>query len=222
VKNTPKSEKIIAMEEAVRTFVKDLQSNMICKIIKFGSEVEEMSRFTKSKEVLYKSIDNKSYYRGGTALYLSIYRAFGDTTYQSNPTIMKTVIAFTDGMENSSKNITIDSIYNKSSRMNTKVFTVGLLAVQGSYTPTEYEKVKGSRDLFSIAKNTGGFFYNADDISELSGIYKNIVAQILKSYQVSIIWNSDNLPPKGTEVKAVIRINVKGKVRTLYKDYVME
>ena len=53
VKDTPKSEKIIAMEEAVKTFVKELQSNMFCKIIKFGSEVEEMSRFTKSKGNTY-------------------------------------------------------------------------------------------------------------------------------------------------------------------------
>jgi hypothetical protein len=44
----------------------------------------------------------------------------------------------------------------------------------------------------------------------------------MKSYNISIFWNEQNLPPKGTPVTAMVRVNVKGMIRTLYKNYVME
>lgn len=221
-KNTPKSEKIVAMEQAVKSFIKELKSNMFCKIVKFGENVEEIIRYTKSKEVLEKAVDSKSFPRGGTALYESIYACLMDTTYQSNPTVSKTVISFTDGMENSSRNVTLEKLYNESIIRNTKVFTIGLFSELSTYTPTERERLKGTQDLLDIARNCGGFFYLADNPGQLSNIYQNIFAQILKSYQVSIIWNKDKLPPKGTRVKAIVRVNVKGKTRVLYKDYVIE
>lgn len=76
--------------------------------------------------------------------------------------------------------------------------------------------------MLSIAQNTGGFFYPADDPNELKKIYASILDQVLKSYTVSIVWNSDKLPPKGTQVKAELKINVKGTVRVMYKNYIME
>jgi hypothetical protein len=195
---------------------------MFCKIIKFGEDVDEIIRYTKSKEVLERAVDTKSYPRGGTALYSSIYACLTDTTYQSNPTVSKTVISFTDGMENSSRNVTLEKLYAESNLRNTKVFTIGLFSELSTYTPTEQEKQRGVYDLLNIAGNCGGFFYRADDPGQLTNIYQNIFAQILKSYQVSIIWNEEKLPPKGTRVKAVVRVNVKGKTRVLYKDYVIE
>lgn len=221
-KTTPKSEKVIEMENAVKTFIREMNSNMFCKIIKFGKGVDEIIRYSKSREVMEKAVDKASFPRGGTALYSSIYRGMIDTTYDSNPTVMKTVIAFTDGMENSSGNITLDSVYSLSSRKNVKIFTVGLFSdIPGFVVETDVKK-RGITDLRNIASNCSGFFYRADDPSQLSNIYKSIFAQILRSYQVSIIWSEANLPPKGTKVKAVIRLNVNGKQRVLYKDYVME
>ena len=220
--NMPKSEKITAMEQAVKSFIRELKSNMFCKIVKFGENVDEIIRYTKSKEVLEKAVDSKSFPRGGTALYSSIYACLMDTTYQSNPTISKTVISFTDGMENSSRDVTLEKLYAESIMRNTKVFTIGLFSELSTYTPTEQEKQRGVQDLLSIANNCGGFFYRADNPAQLTNIYQNIFAQILKSYQVSIIWNEEKLPPKGTRVKAVVRVNVKGKTRVLYKDYVIE
>ncbi|MCX7877379.1 MAG: hypothetical protein N2510_01920, partial [Ignavibacteria bacterium] len=103
-----------------------------------------------------------------------------------------------------------------------RVYTVGLLHKAATKLFSEMEMKKAEEDLAIIASNSGGFFYKTTEATELERIYKQIFAQILKSYQLSIVWNSEKLPPKGTQVKAVIRINVKGKVRTIYKDYVME
>lgn len=221
-KDIKKSGKIIAMEKGVVQFIKQLGRNMYCKIIKFGSEVLPPLRFTGSKDVLLGALENNSYPMGGTALYSSIYTALIDTTFQSNPTVMKTVIAFTDGMENSSRDITLDSIYNRSRSSGTKVFTVGLYNDVGTYKPTDHEIKKRKSDMLSIAQRTGGFFYQADNPELLEKIYAGILDQILKSYTVSILWNSSKLPPKGTQVKAELKINVNGTVRVMYKNYVME
>lgn len=221
-KKIPKSDKIIAMEKSVKLFIDQLGNNMFCKIIKFGEKVLSPIRFTKSKELLYGILEKNSYPMGGTALYSSIYTALSDTTYQSNPTVMKTVIAFTDGMENSSGRITIDSIYKKSNLTNTKVFTVGLFNDVGNYQPREDELIRRRADMLKIAQNTGGFFYLANDNNKLTEIYTNIMNQVLKSYNVSIVWDSDKLPPKGTEVKVELKIKVNSKIRVLYKNYIME
>ena len=220
--NTPKSDKVLAMENSVKMFIRELKSNMFCKIVKFGMNVDEIIKYSKSREVLERAVDNGSYPRGGTALYSSIYACMRDTAFESNPTVMKTVIAFTDGMENSSKNITIDSVFGLSIRKNIKIFTVGLFSEIAGFEIDKDIVKRGVQDLRRIAATCGGFFYKADDPSQLSNIYKSIFAQIMKSYQVSIIWEGEKLPPKGTKVKAVVRINLNGKTRVLYKDYIIE
>ncbi len=221
-KTVPKSGKIIAMEKSVKVFIDQLGSNMYCKIIKFGEKVLTPIQFTKSKSVLYSVLEYNSYPMGGTALFSSIYTALSDTMFQSNPTVMKTIIAFTDGMENSSVRVTIDSIYNKSLLTNTKIFTVGLYNDVGNYKPNEDEIARRKIDMLKIAQNTGGFFYQANDPDKLNQIYKNIFNQVMMSYNISIVWNSDKLPPKGTNVKAELKINVKGTTRVIYTNYVME
>jgi len=221
-KDIPKSDKIIAMEKSVELFINQLGSNMYCKIIKFGEKVLPPLRYTRSKDVLLSALENNSFPMGGTALYSSIYIALGDTTFQSNPTVMKTVIAFTDGMENSSVKVTLDSIYRRSALTSTKIFTIGLYNDVGTYKPNDDELRRRKVDMLSIAQNTGGFFYPANDPGELKRIYANILDQVLKSYSISIIWNSTKLPPKGTQVKAELKINVRGTMRIMYKSYIME
>lgn len=220
--NTPKSDKIIAMEKGIELFIDQMGSNMFCKLIKFGDKVLPPLRFTKSKDVLYSSLENNSYPMGGTALYSSIYTALSDTTFQSNPTVMKAVIAFTDGMENSSVRVTLDSIYRKSNLTGTKIFTIGLFSKVGEYTPNEDELMRRKSDMVNIAQKTGGFFYLADNPGKLKNIYASILDQVLKSYSISIIWNQEKLPPKGTQVKAELKINVNGAIRVVYKNYIME
>jgi hypothetical protein len=218
----PKSNNILQMEKSVEQFIKQMNNKMYGKIIKFGSTVNVTSRFSASKEVLQKSLEGNTFPMGGTALYRSIYTALTDTTYQSNPTIMKTIIAFTDGMENASGRLTLDSIFKKAEETNTKIFTVGLFEQQGDFVASEQEKLRGKSDLFIIAQRSGGFFYNAANANVLSAIYDNIFKQVLNSYNVSVVWNSSKLPPKGTLVKAELKINVMGKIRTFYKNYIIE
>jgi len=220
-RKNPKGKKIELMEAAVKGFIEALGSNTFLKIVKFGSQIEVIQPYTKSKEIMYKAVELKSNPRPGTALFAAIYSAIKDTLYDSNPTIMKTVIAFTDGMDNASGRITKDTIYMQSDRKAIKVYTIGLLDINDENSSYE-ERCKGEKDLKEISAVTGSFFYHAKDPESLSNIYKQIFNQIKNSYKISVKWNADKLPPKGTNVTACITINIKGKTRTFYKDYVME
>jgi hypothetical protein len=219
--NAPKTVKILAMEQAVHSFVSNMEQKHLARIIKFGSVIDMVQPYTRSRELLYNAITNKCYPRPGTAIYKSIYTALNDTIYNSNPTIMKTVIAFTDGEENASGKITKDSVFKLSERKGVKVYTVGLLD-EFKHSFLLGMNSKDEADLVDIAARTGGFYWWAKSSSDLPAIYSSILNQILKSYQVSILWNDEKLPAKGTQVTAVVRVNVKGRIRTIYKDYVME
>jgi len=219
--DAPKTPQILAMENAVMKFIEIMDQKNMGKIIKFGRVIDVMQSFTKSKDALKKAILAYCYPREGTALFKSIYTALCDQTYESNPTVMKTVIAFTDGEENSSGRINKDSIYKLSESKGVKVYTVGLLDEYKHSIPLGMKSI-GEADLVDIAARTGGFYWWARNSEELPTIYNSILNQILKSYQVSIIWNDEKLPPKGTKVTAVVRVNIKGRIRTIYKDYLME
>lgn len=219
--NAPKTEKILAMEEAVKKFIELMDDKNTVRIIKFGRVIDIVQSFTKSKDALNKAVVNACYPREGTALFKSIYSALCDGSFENNPTVMKTVIAFTDGEENASGKITKDSIYKLSELKGFRVYTVGLLDERKHSVPLGLNGV-GEADLVEIAGRTGGFYWWAQNSVQLPAIYTSIHNQIMKSYQVSILWNNDNLPPKGTKVTAVIRVNINKKIRTIYKDYVME
>ncbi len=220
-KKSPKGKKVELTENAVKHFIDALGPNTFLKVIKFGRDIDVVQRFTKSKEIMANAIDLRSYPRGGTALFTAIYLALKDTTYDSNPTIAKTVIAFTDGMDNSSGKINMDSIFSASDSKAIKVYTIGLLDKNDEFSSDE-ERQQGEKDLKKISGMTGGFFYYAKDASSLEAIYKQIFDQITGSYHVTIKWNEEKLPSKGTVVEACISVKIKGNTRILYKSYVME
>ncbi len=216
-----KTEQIIQMEKAVSYFVNNMDQRYLAKFIKFGKVINVVQGFTLDRKLMMSAIKNGSFPREGTAVYKSVYEALLDRTYESNPSIIKTVIAFTDGEENSSGMITKDSIYRLSEEKGVKVYTVGLIIPKFHSVPLGLNS-KAESDLLEIAQRTGGFYYWASDAQMLETIYRSIYDQIMKSYQLSIIWDKQGLPPKGTNVTAVLRININGKVRTIHKSYIMQ
>jgi outer membrane protein OmpA-like peptidoglycan-associated protein len=220
-KFAPKTEQILRMEKAVTYFIENMDNKFLAKFIKFGKVVNVVQGFTMDRQLMINAIKNGSFPRSGTAVYRSIYDALRDQAYENNPSIIKTVIAFTDGEENSSGLITKDSIYRLSEEKGVKVYTVGLI-IPGFHSEPLGLNSKAESDLLEIAQRTGGFYYWASDANILESIYKRIYEQIMKSYQLSIIWDKTGLPPKGTNVTAVLRININGRVRTIHKSYIMQ
>ena len=219
INSTPKYEKVYAMENAVTGFINRMNENNYALLIKFGYMIDLIQSYTNNISVLREAVKTKSYPRSGTALFLSIYSALKDTAFISDPTFMKTVIAFTDGEDNQSGKITKNTVINLANELGVKVYTIGMLDIVKHSDPPGINGY-GEKDLFDIAMKTGGLYYYSPDETQLSTIYSNIINQIKNSYSISILWKDKNLPPKGTPVKAIVRLNVKGQTKNLVKDYI--
>lgn len=219
--NAPKTAKIMGIEKAVTEFIDGMNSSIYAMIIKFGTGIEVVQRYTNDVNLLRKAVLERSHNMGWTALFKSIHIAMTDTVFSYDPTFMKTVIAFTDGEENHSGRITLDSVINKANILGIRVYTVGMLdRIKHSDPPGN--RSRDESDLVTIVNLTGGFYNYAPDIQTLSPIYLAIINQIKNSYTVSILWNQSNLPPKGTPVKAVVTIKMKNRIKSITKNYVIE
>lgn len=91
-------EDIKMMETLVKGIVNTKKDVDEFNIIKFADEPYRQSGFTTDSEILISDIENTNY-TGCTALYDSIYEALVDTKDREN---RRVVVAFTDGMNNSS------------------------------------------------------------------------------------------------------------------------
>jgi hypothetical protein len=219
--NPPKTAKILGIEKAVTEFISQMNSSIYAMIVKFGTDIQVVQKYTNDRVLLEKAVGQYSHNMGWTALFKSIHVCMTDTVFSYDPTFMKTVIAFTDGEENRSGRITIDSVTNKANSLGIRIYTVGMLDRVEHSTPPGFIS-KDERDLVEIAEKTGGFYNYAPDAQTLAPIYTTIINQIKNSYTVSILWNQSKLPPKGTPVKAVVTIKMKNRIKSITRDYVIE
>lgn len=218
----PKTKRILEMENGVKTFINSLRESDVAKIIKFGTRIDIVQDYTSEKFLLERAIENECFPRSGTALFASIFAALKDTTFDYDPSYVKTVIAFTDGEENSSYPITKESVLNKAGLSGIRVSTIGLLLQESKHSDPPGQNSIFERDLVDIASKTGGFYYYAPRPEDLEKIYSSIISEMLNSYSVSIVWQEEKLPPPGTVVTAIITIKYKNQVKGFTREYVMQ
>lgn len=216
-----KTPEILGMERAVMKFINEMNDKMYAMIIKFGTDVQIAQHYTNDINLLRKVVESSPGDMGWTSLFKSIHVALQDTTFNSDPTFMKCVIAFTDGEENRSREITFDSVVNMAVNNGIRIYTVGMFEPEKHTDPPGMNYI-GEEHMVNIANQTGGFYYYAPQSDALTKIYSSIVTTIKNSYSVSIYWNESKLPPKGTPVKAVVTIKMKHKIKKLTRDYIIQ
>ncbi len=168
------STNITDMETGATAFVNNMQSADRGEIIKFSDYPVIEQAYTSDKNALRTAITRPTGISGGVT-------AFWDGTYMgitttANETGQRAVVAFTDGYENNSTEITSQAdLITRARNRGVPVFTVGL----GSADTT---------GLQEIANQTGGRYYYAPTSAELAQIYQQI-AQIFNN-TIIITWPS--------------------------------
>jgi uncharacterized protein YegL len=190
---------IEAMEQAVSSFVDELQTNDRAEIIKFGSTVEVKQEFTGDRALLQDAAEAP--YTGGgyaTNLYGSIYIGLDHASVQQGN---KAILAFTDGWDNIDF-ATKEEIVEHANLLGIPVYTIGY--GMGA-TPDQ------DNPLVYIAGNTGGLYYQAD-AANLAEIYEQI-SDIVKS-RYSLEW--ETTAQEGDVVEVVIEVTVQlaGRIET--------
>ena len=144
---------IQCMEDGVRAYINSKNSTDIAEIIKFASTVQVMQGFTSDTALLHQAVNTFASVGSQTALYLAINQGLLDASGISASQYLRTIIAFTDGMDNNSGLVTRDSVINHANGLGIPVFTVTL---------DDDSSSTGATNMRIIADNTGGFPFLVD------------------------------------------------------------
>jgi len=206
---------IQCMEDGVRAYINGMGSTDMAEIIKFSDNADVIQAFTDNKTLLLNAV-NATYpgAGGSTALYQSIYQGLIDANGVSSQ-YLRTVVAFTDGVENNST-VTRGTMIDQALNTGMPVFTVTLTT-----SPTS----GAALDMKNIADTTGGFPFVVDpnNCTQLNNIYQQINNQLNSAYSITIDWPDTNppLPPALTEVTAVVYVTYNGLTAMFQRTYLI-
>jgi Ca-activated chloride channel homolog len=179
------------MEDAVINFINTKQPDDQVELIKFSSSIEVVQPFTESTATLVDKVrEGWNGAWGMTAFYDVTALALDDAGNFMNThmgSFFPAVIAFTDGQDTYSYSNNMNSVISKSLLFQIPVYTLGF----------------GGANSFvmeNIANQTGGRYYYAPDITQLSSLYTLISGQLQNVYVVK--WIYDN--PGCTEVMIIV------------------
>jgi len=183
-----------------RAFVNLMGSNDRAEVISFSYDVTVDQAFTNDKQDLNYAIDSL-YSDGGTALYDAIWQGLDDTYKESNS--RKSVIALTDGAENSSSydhgggywgDPNNGKLITHAKNLNIPIYTIGLAGFEFTRENIIRDYSTTEADLDEIASATGGTYYYAENsnasVNLLENIYSKISQRMEQQYIITFTDNS--------------------------------
>ena len=169
-----------AMEDAVIEFINLMQPKDQAEIIKFNTGIKYLLPFTKDSLQLTNSVASSQDVIGGhTYLYDALYNGVEDAATQTG---RKAVIAITDGTERHVEGIPgegrgKEDIIVLAQTKKIPIFIIGL----GPDTD--------GNELTEITEATSGYFFRANTIDQLKGIYTNI-SNLLNFSQYLLVFET--------------------------------
>jgi len=173
------------LEEALLYLVETLPPVYRASITKFNNEVASYQTMTGNKTLLQQAI-SAPMTSGSTALYDAM--AAGLVELEAESTPFRVEIAFTDGMENSSRTNCHASVVEVSRDMLVPVFVIGMGQIE---VPP----------MFTMTNETNGCFLYAPSSDELKDLYELIGTFFADTYVLR--W-----PAKGQEKSAPVFVSV--------------
>jgi VWFA-related protein len=174
--------RIGALKEAVRTFLKVMPGGSRVAVVAFSSKVELICPFTDDPQAVQSAAD-KLRPAGETSYYDAVAEALDLIGRESG---RRAVLALTDGEDTFSHKATIESAIKSARNVGVPVHTLGL----GS------EDEIASDDLKRLAKETRGQYFPARQADQLRGIYEELAKGLGQSY--SLTYRTDRRLPDGT------------------------
>jgi len=156
---------IQCMENGVHAYINSMSVTDLTELIKFSAVVFVVQPFTSNTLLLHQVVDTAVIPRSSTALYQSIKQGLLDAGGLSSSQYLRTIVAFTDGVDNNSGQVNRDSVINHANGLCIPVFTVAL--VDDSLST-------GATNMRIIANSTGGFPFLVDpnNCGTLTTIYQ--------------------------------------------------
>lgn len=171
----------------------DYRSGDKAELIAFDSYVMYMCTYTSDIQLLKNGINNMSAY-GQTALYDALLEAVLNSGAQQGA---RCVIAFTDGDDCASLH-TADEVIQRANELSVPIFIIG---ANSSYD--DYDR---------IAENTGGQYWNINNISDMNQILDQIYAKEKDMYCIEYVSDSKEEPKKERRINIAIADDTYGGI----------
>lgn len=183
------------MQDIMSEFVDalDYKSGDKAELIAFDSYVMYMCTHTNDPQLLKNGINNMSAY-GQTALYDALLEAVLNSGAQQGA---RCVIAFTDGDDCASIH-TADEVINRANELSVPIFIIG--------TVSSYD------DYDRIAVNTGGQYWNINNISDMNQILDQIYAKEKDMYCIEYMSDSKAEPKKERKINIAVADETYGAI----------
>lgn len=171
----------------------DYKSGDKAELIAFDSYVMYMCTHTNDPQLLKNGINNMSAY-GQTALYDALLEAVLNSGAQQGA---RCVIAFTDGDDCASIH-TADEVINRANELSVPIFIIG--------TVSSYD------DYDRIAVNTGGQYWNINNISDMNQILDQIYAKEKDMYCIEYMSDSKEEAKKERKINIAVADETYGGI----------
>lgn len=188
-------EKLDMVKSAALKFVDSVSKNDKVAVLTFTDKVRVVSQLTENRELVKKRIKAIERPDGGTAFYEAMWFALTDTLRGTRGQ-RNAVVVMTDGVDSSmdrnypsETRVTFERLAQRLEESDALVFPI--------YLDTEYDDVYNTAfnnlaEVYAIARMqlerlaeiTGGTSYRAEQVSDLAGVYKQIVLGLRTIYSV--------------------------------------
>ncbi|HYP50173.1 MAG TPA: VWA domain-containing protein, partial [Pyrinomonadaceae bacterium] len=208
------SNKIKLIRKTTRNFIKAVRPADRISIVVFDEEITVIAPLTQDRKALLDSVD-KIKSRGGSKIWDALAFALNQNAAapnlnQQNRDRRSAIVFMTDGEDNTfvesyePSNILFTDLLEKVRHSPALIVPIHL-DTRKSYGMTEKLYAGTRRALNLLADESGGLFYEAEDIDDLEGIYPQIVNDLSKVY--SIGYSPSNAERDGGW--RTVKVNIK-------------
>jgi len=170
------------IKKAAQRFVEYARPTDRIAIVAFANEIKVVSELTTDKTALNKQIKDIEV-NGGSPIWDSLKFVYDNILKEKSVGRRSAIVLMTDGEDGSPKTTFADAIETVR-RGDTTVFPV-YLGRQRSFNEWSERYIRKSQEsLWMLAEESGGQFYKANDVKDLSGIYEQVINELGQIYSI--------------------------------------
>lgn len=177
----------MAQEAAVR-FVESLEPGDEVQVVEFGNRVMTLVEFTSDLGEAAAAI-RETRAQGATAIYNAIYIALKDLeAYDRRAVDRRAVVVLSDGNDTMSV-LGFDDVREQARKSNVSLYAISLRASKADLAKEKYRNAKYELDV--LAEESGGVSYAPQELSDLSGVYDEILTELKSQYSLGYVSSNE-------------------------------
>ncbi len=170
------------IKKSAQRFVEYARPTDRIAVVAFATEIVTVSELTSDKTALKEKIKDIKL-SGGSPIWDSVKFVYENVFIDKNPSRRSAIVMMTDA-EDYSLNTTFADVMETVRRGDATVFPVYLGKMRGSDQYRERNIRKSQQSLQMLAEESGGQFYKAEDVKDLSGIYEQVINSVGQIYSI--------------------------------------